>query len=118
MKKSQIKELAQAAVKYDSIEDKDLNWIFSNFSRKDLKLFAHILEREIKNKNVLVSHAGDIRNEERERITSMFPDKKISFKRDDENLGGGLRIEYGYFTLDYSVSGIIGRIINNIRENL
>ena len=48
----------------------------------------------------------------------MFPNKKILFKRDDENISGGVRFEYGDFVLDYSVSGIVKRILNDIRESL
>ncbi|MDR0822556.1 MAG: hypothetical protein LBN20_02090 [Endomicrobium sp.] len=118
MKRSQIKELAQSIVKYDSASDNDVNWIFSKFSRKDLKLFMRLLEGETRQNSVIVSHAGAVSAEYKDKIISLFPNKKISFKRSDEELGGGLKIEYSDFVWDYSVSGIVKRILNNIRESL
>ena len=48
----------------------------------------------------------------------MFPNKKILFKRDDDNILGGVRFEYDDFILDYSISRVIERILKDIKENL
>jgi len=118
MKISQIKELVESIVKYDELSGKDLEWLFSNFSRQDLRLFVHILSKEIKYNSVTASFAGELSDINKRRIIAMFPDKKISFKRDDKNIIGGVHLEYGDFVLDCSVSGIVKRILNGIRENL
>ncbi|MDR0485423.1 MAG: hypothetical protein LBH29_01700 [Elusimicrobiota bacterium] len=118
MKRSQIKDLVQSAVESNGIEEKDLSWIFSHFSRKEIKLFLYLLEQEIRNKNALVIHSGAMTDADKERAKALFPGKTVSFKRDDEALGGGIRLEYGDFILDYSVSAMAQRIINNIRENI
>jgi F-type H+-transporting ATPase subunit delta len=118
MKRSQIKELVNSIVKYDELNIKDLEWILSNLSRQELKLFMRLLSKEIKDSSVTASFAGELSDTNKKKITAMFPNKKILFKRDDENISGGVRFEYGDFVLDYSVSGIVKRILNDIRESL
>jgi len=118
MKRSQIKELAHSAVEYGDVSDNDMNWIFSKLSRPEMKLLMRLLKEEIRVVNVIVHHAGDVNADYQGKIISSFPGRKVSFKRDDENIEGGLRIEYGDFVWDYSVAGIVRRILNNIRESL
>jgi len=119
MKKSQIKELAESIIRYDGLsEEKDLNWLFANLSRQELKLLISLLSKEIKYNNVTVSFSGQLSDIDKNKIAVMFPDKKILFKRDDDNIIGGVRFEYYDFILDYSISGTIQRILNGIRENL
>lgn len=118
MKRSKIREFTKSIVKHDELSTKDLEWIFSNFSRQELKLFMRLLSKEIKDNTVTASFAGELSYENKKKINAMFPNRKILFKRDDENISGGVRFEYGDFVLDYSVSGIIKRILNGIRENL
>jgi F-type H+-transporting ATPase subunit delta len=118
MKRSKISELAKSIVKYDELSTKDLEWIFSNLSRQELKLFMRLLSKEVKDNTVTASFADELSCENKKKINAMFPNKKILFKRDDENISGGVRFEYGDFILDYSVFGIIERILNGIRENL
>jgi F-type H+-transporting ATPase subunit delta len=76
------------------------------------------LSKAIKYNSVTASFAGELSDVNKRKIIAMFPDKKILFKRDDKNIVGGMRLEYGDFVLDYSVSGIVGRILNGIRESL
>jgi F-type H+-transporting ATPase subunit delta len=118
MKRSQIKELAKSIVEYDELSDKDLTWLYSNLSRQELKTFVRLLSNEIKDKNVLATFAGELSNVNKSKIEAMFPGKKITFKRDDESVAGGVRFEYSDFILDYGVSGITKRILNVIKERL
>lgn len=118
MKRAQIKELAQSIAVTGGISDKDMNWILKNFSRSDLKMFIRLLTQEMKDRKVIASFAGNIGVEDKKRIISLFPDKNIEFKRNDEGLGAGVKLEYSDFILDYSVSGIIKRILSSIRESL
>ncbi|MDR2396136.1 MAG: F0F1 ATP synthase subunit delta [Endomicrobium sp.] len=118
MKRLQIKELVWSIVKYDELSEKNLNWIISNFSRKELKLFMMLLFKEIKNNNILVNFAGTLSETNKNKILEMFPDKKIIFNRDDETLVGGICLEYGDFVFDCSVSATIKRILNVIKEAL
>ncbi|MDR3195454.1 MAG: hypothetical protein LBT58_01495 [Endomicrobium sp.] len=118
MKRSQIKELAKSIAEYDDLSEKDLNWVYSNLSRQELKTFVRLLSNEIKDKNVLATFAGELSGASKSKIEAAFPGKKITFKRDDAAVAGGVRFEYGDFILDYSVSGIARRILNVIKERL
>jgi F-type H+-transporting ATPase subunit delta len=114
----QIKELAMSIVKYDELSEKDLDWIYSNLSRQDIKLFARLLSKEIKNNAVTVSFAGNLSDANKKRVIAMFPNKKILFKRDDINIIGGARFEYGDFILDCSVLGVVKRTLSAIASRL
>lgn len=118
MKRAQIKELSQSIAVAGEISENDMNWILKNFSRNDLKIFVRLLTQEMKDRKVTASFSGNMSDEDKNRIISLFPDKNIEFKRDDEELGAGLKLEYSDFILDYSVSGIIKRILSSIRESL
>jgi len=118
MKRAQIRELAAAVAENGGMSDNDLQWVFKKFSRQELKSFAYLLSREMKDKSVTVFFAGEIGSGEKKRIENMFPGRNIEFKRDDAAVTAGLRFEYGDYVLDYSVSGIITRILNGIKESL
>ncbi|MDR1123008.1 MAG: hypothetical protein LBL02_03205 [Endomicrobium sp.] len=118
MKRSQIKELAKSIVEYDELSEKNLNWIYSNFSRQDVKTFIRILSDEIKDKNVLATFAGELSDANKNKIETIFLGKKITFKRDDVNVVAGVCFKYSDFILDYSISGIVKIILNVIKERL
>ncbi|AKL97945.1 F0F1 ATP synthase subunit delta [Endomicrobium proavitum] len=118
MKRTQIKELAKAVVESGELSENNLQRVFSLFQRKDLKLFSMFLAREIKDKNANVNFAGEISEENKKRISALFANKNISYKRDDENIIAGVRFEYGDFIMDYSVAGIIKRMLDSVKENI
>jgi F-type H+-transporting ATPase subunit delta len=118
MKRSQIKELVKSIVEYDELSEKDLNWIYSNFSRQEIKIFIRLLSNEIKDKNVLVTFAGELSDANKNKIETMFLTKKITFKHNDADIVAGVRFEYSDFILDYSISGIAKIILNVIKERL
>ena len=114
MKRTQIKELASAIVDAEELSDKDLQRVLSMFSRKDLKQFMLLLSCEIKDRNVAVNFAGELSKDNKNEVISMFPGRKVNFIRDDAGLIAGLRFEYGDYVLDYSVSGILKRTLENL----
>ena len=48
----------------------------------------------------------------------MFPTKKLVYVRDDEQIGAGIKIEFGDYILDYTVTNMIIKIMKSIRESL
>ncbi|MDR1784346.1 MAG: hypothetical protein LBQ99_01225 [Endomicrobium sp.] len=118
MKKLRIKELVDSIVKYGHLPSKYFDWIFSNFSRQELKLFSNLLSKGIKYNNVIVSFSGKLSDINKKKINMMFRNKKILFRQDDNNIVGGVRFEYDDFILDYSISGTIEKILKDIKENL
>lgn len=118
MKRAQIKQLADSIAEYAALSEKDLNWIIKNFSRQDLKLFSKLLQESVKNKNVMVYYAGEMSEENKNKIKDSFKGKNIQFEKDDKRIAAGMKLEYGDYIWDYSVPGIVKRILNSIRENL
>ncbi|MDR1952541.1 MAG: hypothetical protein LBQ37_03385 [Elusimicrobiota bacterium] len=118
MRQVQIKELAQSIVASGGMGDKELNWVFEKFNRNEIKMFQRFLSKEIKDNNVNAFFGGEINERDKNKIISLFPGKTIIFKRDDNLVGAGIRLEYSDFVLDYSVSGIIKRILSRIRESI
>lgn len=120
MKRLRIKELADSVTKCGYLCQKHLDWIISNFSRQELKLFSNLLSKGSKYNynNVIVSFSGKLNDTHKKKINMMFQNKKIIFKQDDDNIIGGVRFEYDDFILDYSISGTVERILNDVKENL
>jgi vacuolar-type H+-ATPase subunit E/Vma4 len=118
MKKVQIRQLAQSIIACGGIGDDGLKWVFDNFKRNDLKSFLYFLSKGIKDNTVTAYFAGDISASAKSKIVSLFPNKEITYKRDDESVGAGIRLEYGDFVADYSVCAIVKRILSRIRESI
>ncbi|MDR2192314.1 MAG: F0F1 ATP synthase subunit delta [Endomicrobium sp.] len=117
MKRELIKELARSTAEYGEMSDEELNWLFARLSKKDLKLFINLLFWEIKNKKINVNYAGLMTRDYEEKINASFPNRRAEFK-EDPSLIAGVKFEYGDNILDYSVSGMINKILGNIKENL
>ncbi|MDR2676451.1 MAG: F0F1 ATP synthase subunit delta [Endomicrobium sp.] len=118
MEKLQIEKLAKSIVSCGKLSEEGLKWIFLKFSKQELKFFIYLLHKEIKNNTVVVSFAGELDNESKSKISAMFPNKQVLFKRDDKNIIGGLCLRYGDYFFDYSVLGMMKKITSSIRENL
>jgi len=48
----------------------------------------------------------------------MFPDKTIVYNRDDKEVGAGVKLEFGDYILDYTLSNMVEKIMKDIRESL
>jgi len=118
MERSLINELVESVALSGELSQKDLNRLFEIFSRNDLKIFIRLLAREIKNKTVTAIYAGEMAEETKNKISALFPGKTAVFKRDDDAIIAGVRFEHGDFVLDYSATGAIKRILNELRERI
>jgi len=118
MKKSQIEKFAKSIIKYDGLSTRDLKWIFSSFTKQELKTLKTLLCEKIKNNKVIVSFAGELSDKSKKEIVLMFPNKKTFFKRNDKNIVAGIRFEYGDFVLDCSILGAIKKVLTGIKERL
>ena len=118
MERSLINELAESVAVSGGLSKESLNKVLKMLSRDDLKLFIRLLSKEIKDKTVNAVYAGEMSEENKKKITALFPDKTIVFNRNDEAIVAGAKFEYGDFVLDYSVSGAVKRILNDLRERI
>lgn len=118
MEKQQIKQLALSILEDGEVSEKNFDWLMNNLSRNDMKLFLSYFNAAFKNKNVVVYYAGTPSDTVKTKISKMFPGKKIVYVRDDKEIGAGVRIEFGDYILDYTVTNMIIKIMKGIRESL
>ena len=118
MKKQIVRQLAQSIAQNGTVSQEVSDWIFKNLSRAEIKLFVRYLSAEIKNWTVVAKYAGQPTDEIKEKIKQMFPNKNIVYVRANEEVGAGVKFEFGDYILDYTVSAMIEKIMKTIRENL
>ncbi len=118
MMKKQIKKLADLIVESGDVADNVVKWIFDNMSKSDMKLFLRYINNAERQKTAVVKYAGDLTEAAKNKIYGKFPGKRIVFVRRDEEIGAGIKINFGDYSLDYTVSGMIEKIMKDIRENL
>ena len=118
MKKQQIKQLALSIVEQGEVSSGISQWILNNLQKRELKLFINYLSRALKESIVVVKYAGDATSVIKNKIQKMFPAKKLVYVRDDEQIGAGIKIEFGDYILDYTVTNMIIKIMKSIRESL
>ena len=118
MKTQQIKQLALSIVEQGEVSGDISQWIFNNLQKSELKLFINYLSRALKESTVVVKYAGEATSVVKTKIQKMFPTKKLVYVRDDEQIGAGIKIEFGDYILDYTVTNMIIKIMKSIRESL
>ena len=118
MKKQQIKQLAQAIVSEGEISENVSKWLLNNLTKAEMKLFVKYLSAEIKEFTVIAKYAGEPSDEVKNKIRQMFRDKNIVYIRDDKEIGAGIKLEFGDYILDYTVSAMIVKIMKGIKERL
>ena len=118
MKKQQIKQFAQAIVSEGEISENVSKWLLNNLTKAEMKLFLKYLSAEIKEFTVIAKYAGEPSDEVKNKIRQMFRDKNIVYIRDDKEIGAGIKLEFGDYILDYTVSAMIVKIMKGIKERL
>ena len=118
MQKQQIKQFAQAIVSEGEISENVSKWLLNNLTKAEMKLFVKYLSAEIKEFTVIAKYAGEPSDEVKNKIRQMFRDKNIVYIRDDKEIGAGIKLEFGDYILDYTVSAMIVKIMKGIKERL
>jgi F0F1-type ATP synthase delta subunit len=112
----QINNIVKSIVKHDELSENNFNWICSNFSIKELKIFKTLLYKEIKKNTVFVYYAGCINESDKLRIVNVFINHKVCFIRNDKKIIGGICVEYNYSIYDYTIATLITYIIEQIKS--
>lgn len=118
MKRQQIKQFAQTVAFAGEISEDVSKWLLNNLTKAEMKQFVKYLSAEIKELTVTAKYAGEPSDAVKNRIQQMFRDKKIVYIRDDEEIGAGIKLEFGDYILDYTVSAMIVKIMKGIKERL
>jgi len=118
MKKQQIKQLAVSIIENGEITDEVSKWIFNNLTKNEIKLLLSYLVGAVKSNTVMVKYAGVASYTVKNKIQKMFPNKNIVYNRDDKEVGAGVKLEFGDYILDYTLSNMVAKIMKDIRESL
>jgi F0F1-type ATP synthase delta subunit len=128
MNNLQIKQLAESIALSGGASSEVFSWVMKNLSKSELKYFAARLSESVKNVTLKVYYAGDITDQAKQNLREAFKSNKVLSKifanknteyiKDDAALLGGVKLESGDWSLDYSLSARIGQIIKNLKESL
>lgn len=116
MTAKELKELAKLIVGNDKISTKVGEYVLNNISRKELKDLLFYLKSEAKKRKVVIKTAESADEELRAKLSKTFEGKIVEFT-EDEGLGGGIVIEDGDDTIDFSVKNLIKKTIDELKSN-
>ena len=86
--KKQIEELVHASYQDGNLDEATVKKIADNLNRNMLKLYISMLKQEEKKKMVFVTTPKPLSANDREKVKSLFPKKKIVEEIDPSMIGG------------------------------
>ncbi len=109
-----MKRLIDIALDADGeVRDDVAARVLESLSRSDLKRFLAALRRELKQRRVFVTLAGEASAGMDESISGSYGGRALSIER-DESMGAGVRVRAGDDIVDASVRGYIKDIIEKL----
>lgn len=112
----QLRDLAFAIVKEQSVEKKRVATLVNSLSPKELRMFLRHLQVAQEAQTVTVTTVSD-NPQLKEYVVKNFADKHIVFKTDD-TIGGGVIVKIGDDVYDYTVRNYIGTTISRLTNEL
>lgn len=116
MRKKDLKDLAQLLVADEKVSTRTAEYVLTHLNTKDLKDLLFSLKMESQKRRVVIKTAEEPEAELREKLTKSFEGKTINWEEDLE-LGGGIVIEDGDDTMDFSVKSLIKKTIDELKSN-
>jgi len=109
-----IKDLANNSLdSKGKVEDKIARYVLENLNKKELKLFLRRFKKISNEKKVTVKYEGNLTNEIKKSLESMFENRIINYEQ-DKNLGGGIMIIDNDMIVNYTIDGLIASRIKLI----
>ncbi len=109
-----MKHLVDLALGPDGeIQEEVAQRVLQELSRSDLKKFLAALRRELKQRRVTVTLAGNPSTGMDESLSQSYGGRALSIER-DETMGAGVRVRAGDDIIDASVRGYIRDIIEKL----
>lgn len=102
-----IKDLAAST--FDAkgnVNEKVYKFVLNKLTKKELKLFLRRLKKTNSERHVAVKYEGNMTQEIKKSIESMYKDKEITYER-DRSLGGGIMIIDNDLIVNYTIDSII-----------
>lgn len=116
MTTKELKELAKLIVGNERISTKVGEYLLGNLGRKELKEILFYLKNEARRRRVVIRTAESTDEELKNKLTKTFEGRIVEFAEDD-SLGGGIIIEDGDDTIDFSVKNLIKKTIDELKSN-
>jgi len=111
-----IKVLVDASYMDENLDEKSVKMIADRLNRRMLKQYISLLKQEEKKKMVFVTTPKPITTKEKEKITTLFPKKKI-IEQIDPSMIAGIKIvendEAYELDINQTFHDIIRSVINN-----
>lgn len=116
MKKTDLKDLARLLVADEKISTKTAEYVLDHLNTKDLKDLLFSLKIESQKRKVVIKTAEEPEDELREKLIKSFEGKTIDWE-ENLDLGGGIIIEDGDDTMDFSVKSLVKKTIDELKSN-
>ncbi len=112
----QLRDLAFAIVKQQSIKKDEVNKLLDSLSDKQLRNFLYFLRVAQDSNKIEITTTSDSPKLD-DYFAKNFPDKQISYKTDD-TIGGGVVVKIGDDVYDYTVRNYIDTTIQRLTNEL
>lgn len=113
--KQNLTKIARLIVQNGDIDKKTAKELIENLSRKNLSVFASMLNT-FENQNVVKVLSSDaLPYEVKKQIASRFDGKKVIFEIDD-SVGDGIQLIYNDTIIDLTVNGFIDSTIEKLKN--
>ena len=93
MQKSQLKNLVQYSYNNGRLDESAVETIADKLERKELKAYLRLLKQEQQKKEVIVIAAQELTNEEKQKLESLYPEKRVVYSIDASMISGVKVIE-------------------------
>ena len=113
MKTNYIDTLARETVLQDGLSESELNRVFGNLSRMELRSYTRLLKKYLEAETLTVVSTNTLEKKTQEELLRKF-DKKYFRNILDSSIGAGIVIQDNDDIIDLSVSGEIRRFIRSI----
>ena len=115
MNKKLLKQHVSESLIGDNLDEKKIEYISNNLSRKNLKLFINELKKQVKEATIYVETASPLTNKEPylKELENLFPNKKIEF-RINPSLIIGTRIIDNDNVFDINMNNLLNNIEHHI----
>jgi F0F1-type ATP synthase delta subunit len=116
MKKKRIQELVTISYNGEQLDEKSVQLIADKLNRNILKQYISMLKAEEKKKMIFVTTPKPLTKNEREKISTFFPKKKL-IEQIDPSMIAGIKIVENDNAYEMDLNQIFHDIIRSVNNN-
>jgi len=115
MSKQKIKKLAIIASYEETIPQDIQEFVLTQFSKKELKMFMSFYKAAIERKSVYVSTPSDLSADTLKMLREVFKNKEVITVL-DKTLGAGIKVRQNDMIIDFTIKSFINDTINKLKN--